>query len=72
MVHDSFIGGFKRLFAEHFDRVDYFWDYKKNLQISTIEAYRPDVYIDEMGERFLLDVFPQNPPEVREYASGEK
>jgi len=41
MVHDSFIGGFKRLFAEHFDRVDYFWDYKKNLQRTPLKPTVP-------------------------------
>lgn len=64
-THDSFITGLKRLLAETFGDIEYFWDYKHKLNSQLILNKKPDIVIDEMGERFLLDFNPENPADIQ-------
>lgn len=60
MVHDSFITGLKPLLAEQFSYIDYFWNYGFYLPVQLIKEKKPNLFIDEMGERFLLDRRPKS------------
>ncbi len=57
-IHDSFISGFKKYFAETFSNIEYFWDYSHTLNTGLINKVNPKIVIDEMAERFLMDFDP--------------
>ncbi|MBN2345431.1 MAG: hypothetical protein JXO51_03500 [Candidatus Aminicenantes bacterium] len=62
MVHDSFAHQLKPLLNPRFRRIVYIWDWRLRFFKDVIEEERPAVVIDEMAERALCDLVPENPP----------
>jgi hypothetical protein len=67
VLHDSFIHELRPFISEHFSRVRYIWDWDFNFYTEIIIEENPDIVIEEMAERFLLDKVLKNPEEVRNF-----
>lgn len=64
IVHDSFIHELKPFISEHFSRILYIWDWDLNFYSGIIEKEKPKIVIEEMAERFLMNMRLNNPDEV--------
>ncbi len=64
IVHDSFIHELKPFISEHFSRILYVWDWGLNFYSDIIEKEKPKIVIEEMAERFLMNMRLNNPDEV--------
>jgi alginate O-acetyltransferase complex protein AlgJ len=60
MFRDSFANRLIPFLAENFSRAVYVWD--KGFQLALIEQERPDIVLDEMAERKLMGVPPDDLP----------
>lgn len=60
---DSFFTMMVPFFAPHFSRSVYYWQY--DFDPAVIEHEQPDIVIDEILERELMNVKPDNPREIR-------
>ena len=62
MVRDSFAHQLIPYLSETFARIVYIWDWDLHFYPDVIAKERPQVVIDEMAERSLLNPVPVNPP----------
>lgn len=63
MVRDSFAHQLMPFLSGHFRRIVYIWDWELHSFPDVILRERPSVVIDQMVERSLWNIMPQNPPE---------
>ncbi len=70
VVHDSFIHQLKPFLETRFRRVVYVWDWGLHFFPGIVERERPALVIDEIAERMLCDLKPENPPELGNAAAG--
>lgn len=61
MVRDSFAHQLQPFLSEHFRRIVYIWDWELHFFPGVIERERPSLVIDQMAERSLLSILPENP-----------
>lgn len=64
MFRDSFATFMIPLISQHFSRAVYVWDRQHRFHRDWVEAERPNVVIQEMVERFLVDNPPDDPPQT--------
>jgi len=64
MIHDSFVQQLKPFIAPHFRRIVFIWDWGLHFFKGMIETEKPKIVIEEMTERSLCDLVPENPPEM--------
>lgn len=65
MVRDSFARQLHPFLSEHFQRIVYIWDWELHFFTQVIEKEKPSIVIDQMAERSLLSILPENPGELR-------
>ncbi len=63
VVHDSFFNRLRHFLSEHFTRVIYLRDWGLNFYADLIEKEKPKIVIDQMAERFLLNMELSLPPQ---------
>ncbi len=64
MVRDSFARQLHPFLSEHFQRIVYIWDWELRFFTQVIEREKPRIVIDQMAERSLLSILPENPGEL--------
>lgn len=64
MVRDSFARQLHPFLSEHFQRIVYIWDWELHFFTQVIEREKPSIVIDQMAERSLLSILPENPGEL--------
>jgi len=64
MLRDSYAHQLLDLMSESFSRIVFVWDHAKRFYPEIVRQERPQILIEEMGERFLVGMNPSNPPEL--------